>query len=127
METFYYGDPRNEIDKSKKTISRLWSFIVILMVIIVSTTIIYFVINHQSSKILKKVDLVNKKTDTTNTILMSQTSEISKIQNSQNETNIKVDSLIDDINYILYMYGKGSKMMNRIEKKTDTIILLINK
>lgn len=127
METFYYGDPRNEIDRSQKKITRLWSLVITLLVMSFCTMIIYFVINNRTSKLSKEINVVQKKIDTTNDILVSHSTKLSAIELTQSETNYKIDSLMSDIGTVLNFSGKGSKMMNRIEKKADTIILLINK
>lgn len=127
METYYYGDPRNEIDKSQKKITRLWSLVIILFVMIVCTSIIYFVIEKRINKLSDGINVVESKVDTTNNILTNHSTRLSSIQLSQDETNRKIDSLVNDIGVILNFSGKGTKIMNRIEKKADTIILLINK
>lgn len=127
METFYYGDPRNEIDKSQKKISRLWSLVITLLVMSFCTMIIYFVIDNRTSKLSKGLGIIEKKIDTTNDILVSHSTKLSSIELTQNETNYKIDSLLNNVGTVLNFSGKGSKMMNRIEKKADTIILLINK
>lgn len=127
METYYYGDPRNEIDKSQKKISRLWSLIIILFVMIICTIITYFVIEKRTNRLSDGINVVKNKVDTTNNILTNHSTRLSSIQLSQDETNRKIDSLVNDIGVILNVSGKGTKIMNRIEKKADTIILLINK
>ena len=127
METFYYGDPRNEIDKSQKKISRLWSLIITLLVMSFCTIIIYFLIVNRTSKLTKGLVTIEKKVDTTNGVLVSNSAILSNIEINQNETNHKIDSLMSDISTVLNFSGKGSKTMNRIEKKADTLILLINK
>lgn len=127
METFYYGDPRNEIDRSQKKITRLWSLVITLLVMSFCTMIIYFVINNRTSKLSKEINVVQKKIDTTNDILVSHSTKLSAIELTQSETNYKIDSLMNNVGSVLNFSGKGSKMMNRIEKKADTIILLINK
>lgn len=127
METYYYGDPRNEIDKSQKKISRLWSLVIILFVMIVCTVITYFVIEKRTIKLSEHIDVVVDKIDTSNNTLSNHSIQLSSIQLTQNQTNRKIDSLVNDIGVILNVSGKGTKIMNRIEKKADTIILLINK
>lgn len=127
METFYYGDPRNEIDKSQKKISRLWSLIITLLVMSFCTIIIYFLIVNRTSKLTKGLVTIENKVDTTNGVLVSNSVILSNIETNQNETNHKIDSLMSDISTVLNFSGKGSKTMNRIEKKADTLILLINK
>jgi hypothetical protein len=127
METFFYGDPRNEIDKSQKKISRLWSLIITLLVMSFCTIIIYFLIVNRTSRLTKGLGTIEKKVDTTNSVLVSNSTTLSNIEINQNETNNKIDSLMSDISTVLNFSGKGSKTMNRIEKKADTLILLINK
>ena len=127
METFYYGDPRNDIEKSQKKITRLTSLVITLLVMIICTTIIYLIINNRSIKLSKTVVMVGEKVDTTNHILMSHTLDLSNIQMKQNETDAKIDTLLSNLGYLSYTSGKGTKTINKIEKKVDTLILLINK
>ncbi len=127
METFYYGDPRNEIDKSQKKITRLNSLLITLLVMIICTITVYVIVNKNSTKISKDVIAVGEKVDTTNQILMSHTLDLSNIQMKQNETNDKIDTLLSNLGYLSYTSGKGVKTINKIEKKVDTLILLINK
>jgi hypothetical protein len=127
METFYYGDPRNDIEKSQKKITRLTSLVITLLVMVICTTIIYLIINNRSIKLSKTVVMVGEKVDTTNRILMSHTLDLSNIQMKQNETDAKIDTLLSNLGYLSYTSGKGTKTINKIEKKVDTLILLINK
>jgi hypothetical protein len=127
METFYYGDPRNEIEKSQKKITRLTSLVITLLVMVICTTTVYLVIDKRSTKLSKNIVIVGEKVDTTNQILMSHTIQLSDIQLKQNETDAKVDTLISNLGYLSYTSGKGTKTINKIDKKVDTLILLVNK
>ena len=127
METFYYGDPRNDIEKSKKKITRLISLVITLLVMIICTTTIYLLINKRSTKLSKDIVVVGEKVDSINQILMSHTTQLSDIQLKQTQTNDSVDTLISDLGYLSYTSGKGTKTINKIDKKVDTLILLINK
>ncbi len=127
METFYYGDPRNEIEKSQKKITRLTSLVITLLVMVICTTTVYLVIDKRSTKLSKNIVIVGEKVDTTNQILMSHTIQLSDIQLKQNETDAKVDTLISNLGNLSDTSGKGTKTINKIDKKVDTLILLVNK
>lgn len=129
MDSHYYGDYRNNenINKTKKTITRVWAMVIILIVISLSTTAIYFMIDKHSVQLNKNIGIIDVKIDDINNHLSKQDEKLKNIENVQMNTMNKIDSIENNLNSILYITGKESKIINKINRKTDTIILFINR
>lgn len=129
MDSHYYGDYRNNenINKTKKTITRVWAMVIILIVISLSTTAIYFMIDKHSVQLNKNIGIIDVKIDDINNHLSKQDEKLKNIENVQMNTMNKIDSIENNLNSILYITGKESKIINKIDRKTDTIILFINR
>lgn len=129
MDSHYYGDYRNNenINKTKKTITRVWAMVIILIVISLSTTAIYFMIDKHSVQLNKNIGIIDVKIDDINNHLSKQDEKLKNIENVQMNTIDKLDSIENNLNSILYITGKESKIINKINRKTDTIILFINR